>query len=139
MPGAPFTDSQATELTYNTETYYCTSIVRNTEGAGDLTDQRVDVSTLDLTSGSCRVYQDPPLKDCGTGGADGTITFQVDYYGTEEPPLNQSLDLKIEQKGVGKDGADVETYNGKATCTSASNTWAVGEVVTGSATFAVDE
>ena len=139
MPGAPFTDSQATELTYNSVTYYCTNIVRNAEGAGDLTDQRVDVSTLDLASGSCRVYQDPPLKDCGTGGEDGTITFQVDYYGTEEPKLNESLDLKIEQKGVGTDGADVEIYNGKATCTSASTNWAVGEVVTGSATFAVDE
>ena len=136
MPGAPFTDSQATELTYNNVTYYCTSIVRNAEGAGDLTDQRVDVSTLDLASGSCRVYQDPPLKDCGTGGADGTITFQVDYYGTEEPPLNQSLDLVIKQTVSGVEG---EIYNGKATCTSASNTWAVGEVVTGSATFAVDE
>ncbi|MGI9446240.1 MAG: hypothetical protein ACR2NI_01135, partial [Pirellulales bacterium] len=88
---APFTDSQSTTLTYDTAEYFCTSIVRNAEGAGDLTDQRVDVSTLDLASGSCRVYQDPPLKDCGTGGADGTVTFQVEFYGTEEPQLNQSL------------------------------------------------
>ena len=136
MPGAPFTDSQSTELAYNNVTYYCTNITRNAEGAGDLTDQRVDVSTLDLASGSCRVYQDPALKDCGAGGADGTITFQVDYYGREEPPLNQSLDLVIKQTVSGEES---EIYNGKATCTSASNTWAVGEVVTGSATFAVDE
>ena len=135
MP-APFTDSQATELTYNSVIYYCTSIARNTEGAGDLTDQRVDVSTLDLPSGSCRVYQDPPLKDCGTGGENGTVTFQVEYYGTEEPPLNQSLDLVIKQTVGGSEG---EIFSGKATCTSASNTWATGEVVTGSATFAVDE
>lgn len=133
---APFTDSQATTLNYNSVEYFCTSIVRNAEGAGDLTDQRVDVSTLDLASGSCRVYQDPPLKDCGTGGADGTITFQVDFYGTEEPQLNQSLDLVIKQTISGAEG---EIYNGKATCTSASTTWATGEVVTGSATFAVDE
>ena len=133
---APFTDSQATPLTYNAEEYFCTSIVRNAEGAGDLSDQRVDVSTLDLISGSCRVYQDPPLKDCGTGGADGTITFQVDFYGAEEPPLNQSLDLVIKQTINAVEG---EIYNGKATCTSASTTWAVGEVVAGSATFAVDE
>ena len=136
---APFTDSQATTLTYNSVEYFCTSIVRNAEGAGDLTDQRVDVSTLDLPSGSCRVYQNPPLKDCGTGGADGTITFQVDFYGNEEPQLNESLDLVIQQKGVGTDGSDVTIFGGKATCTSASTTWATGEVVTGSVTFAVDE
>lgn len=129
---APFTDSQATTLTYNTVEYFCTSIVRNAEGAGDLADQRVDVSTLDLASGSCRVYQDPPLKDCGTGGADGTITFQVDFYGNEEPKINESLDLVIQQEGGG-------IFSGKATCTSASTTWATGEVVTGSATFSVDE
>ena len=129
---APFTDSQNTTLTYNGTTFYCTSIVRNTEGAGDLTDQKVDVSTLDLASGSCRVYQDPPLKDCGSGGANGTRTFQVDFYGTEEPELNSSLTLVIAQD-------DGEIFNGNATCTSASNTWATGEVVTGSATFAVDE
>ncbi len=133
---APFTDSQSTTLTYNSVEYFCTSIVRNAEGAGDLTDQRVDVSTLDLASGSCRVYQDPPLKDCGTGGADGTVTFQVDFYGDEEPPLNQSLDLVIKQTISGVEG---EIYNGKATCTSSSTTRATGEVVTGSATFAVDE
>ena len=136
---APFTDSQSTELTFNGTQYYCTSILRNTEGAGDVTDQRVDVSTLDLISGSCRVYQAPPLIDCGAGGENGTRTFQVDFYGTEEPPLNESLTLVIEQKGIGTDGADVEIFNGNATCTSASNTWATGEVVTGSATFAVDE
>ena len=107
--------------------------------AGDVTDQRVDVSTLDLASGSCRVYQAPPLIDCGAGGANGTRTFQVDFYGTEEPPLNESLTLVINQAGVGDAGADVEIFNGNATCTSASNTWATGEVVTGSATFAVDE
>ena len=129
---APFTDSQNTTLTYNGTTYECTSIVRNTEGAGDLTDQRVDVSTLDLASGSCRVYQDPPLKDCGSGGENGTKTFQVDFYGTQEPPLNDSLTLVISQSGG-------DIFNGNATCTSASSTWATGEVVTGSATFAVDE
>ena len=136
---APFTDSQATTLTYNSVEYFCTSIVRNAEGAGDLTDQRVDVSTLDLPSGSCRVYQNPPLKDCGTGGADGTVTFQIDFYGNEEPKLNTSFDLVIQQKGVGTDGADVTIFGGKATCTSASTQWVTGEVVTGSATFAVDE
>ena len=136
---APFTDSQDTTLTYNGTQYYCTSIVRNAEGAGDLTDQKIDVSTLDLASGSCRVYQDPPLVDCGAGGANGTRTFQVDFYGTEEPELNTSLTLVIEQAGVGDAGADVTIYSGNATCTSASSTWATGEVVTGSATFSVDE
>ena len=129
---APFTDSQNTTLTFNTTQFYCTQIVRNTEGAGDLTDQRVDVSTLTLDSGECRVYQDPPLKDCGAGGANGTKTFQVDFYGTEEPELNEPLSLVISQDGV-------NIFSGNATCTSASNTWATGEVVTGSATFAVEE
>ena len=129
---APFTDSQNTTLTYNGTQYYCTSIARSTEGAGDVTDQRVDVSTLDLASGACRVYQSPPLVDCGAGGENGTRTFQVDFYGPDEPPLNASLTLVINQD-------DGVIFNGNATCTSASNTWATGEVVTGSATFAVDE
>ena len=129
---APFTDSQNTTLTYNGTTFHCTSIVRNVEGAGDLTDQKVDVSTLDLASGACRVYQDPPLKDCGAGGQNGTITFQVDFYGEDEPELNNSLKLIVQQ-----DGTDL--YNVDATCTSCSTTFAVGEVVTGSATFSVDE
>lgn len=133
---APFTDSQDTTLTYNGTQYYCTSIVRNAEGAGDLTDQKIDVSTLDLASGSCRVYQEPPLIDCGAGGANGTRTFQVDFYGTDEPELNSSLTLVITQT---QSGSPVEIYNGNATCTSASSTWATGEVVTGSATFSVDE
>lgn len=133
---APFTDSQDTTLTYNGTQYYCTSIVRNAEGAGDLTDQKIDVSTLDLASGSCRVYQEPALIDCGAGGANGTRTFQVDFYGPDEPELNTSLTLKIEQT---QSGSVVEIYNGNATCTSASSTWATGEVVTSSATFAVDE
>ena len=129
---APFKDSQSTVLTYNEVVYSCTSIARSTEGAGDLTDQRVDVSTLDLASGSCRIFQDPPLKDCGPGGAGGTVTFQVEYYGTEEPVLNESQSLNIKQN-------DVNIFDGMATCTSASNTWSTGEMVTGSATFAVDE
>ena len=129
---APFTDSQNTTLTYNGTAFYCTSIVRNAEGAGDLTDQKVDVSTLDLASGACRVYQNPPLVDCGAGGENGTRTFQVDFYGEDEPELNESLMLVISQDGG-------EIFNGNATCTSASNTWATGEVVAGSATFSVDE
>ena len=136
MP-APFLDSQGTTLTFDGTTFYCTSIAKSTEGAGDLTDQRVDVSTLDLASGTCRVYQDPPLKDCGTGGAEGTVTFQVEYYGSEEPAVNVSKALKIEQT-VGT-AEPVEIFDGNATCTSVSNTWSQGEVVTGSATFAVDE
>jgi len=131
MP-APFTDSQDTTLVYDGVTYYCTSIVRNAEGGGDITDQKIDVSTLDLASSSCRVYQDPPLVDCGAGGENGTRSFQVDFYGTEEPELNSSLTLVIAQD-------EVDIYSGDATCTSASTTWATGEVVSGSATFSVDE
>lgn len=143
MP-APFTDSQDTTLSYADKegtavVYHCTSIVRNAEGGGDLTDQKVDVSTLDLGSGACRVYQNPPLQDCGAGGADGTISFQIDFYGTDDIDLNASRKLIIKQAGVGDAGADVEIFNGNATCTSCSTTWATGEVVSGSATFSVDE
>lgn len=138
MP-APFTDSQDTTLVYDGVTYYCTSIVRNAEGGGDITDQKIDVSTLDLASGSCRVYQNPPLVDCGAGGASGTRSFQIDFYGTEEPDLNESATLVITQAGVGDAGADVTIFDGNATCTSCSTTWATGEVVSGSATFSVDE
>ena len=131
MP-APFTDSQDTTLTYAGATYACTSIVRNAEGGGDVTDQKIDVSTLDLESGECRLYQSPPLIDCGAGGSGGTRSYQIDFFGTQEPVLNTSSDLLISQ-------GDATIFTGKATCTSCSTTWATGEVVSGSATFSVDE
>lgn len=140
---APFTDSQDTTLTYEDKdgapvTYYCTSIVRNAEGGGDLTDQKIDVSTLDLVSGACRVYQNPPLQDCGAGGASGTRSFQIDFYGPDDIDLNDSRNLIIKQvQKVGE--AAVTIFDGDATCTSCSTTWATGEVVSGSATFSVDE
>ena len=131
MP-APFTDSQDTTLVYDSVTYACTSIVRNAEGGGDITDQKIDVSTLDLASGSCRVYQNPPLVDCGAGGANGTRTFQIDFFGADEPTLNESATLEITQ-------GETTIFTGNATCTSCSSTWATGEIVSSSATFSVDE
>lgn len=132
----PFDDSQDTTLTFDGTEYKCTNIQRATEGGGDVADQRIDVSTLDLASGSCRVFQEPPLVDCGVGGSDGKTTFTVDFYGSELIPVNKSATLVI-QDNSGDAAADI--FNGKATCTSCSTTWAVGELVVGNATFSVDE
>lgn len=131
----PFEDSQDTTLTFAGTEYKCTNIQRSTEGGGDVADQRIDVSTLDLASGSCRVFQEPPLVDCGVGGSDGKTTFTVDFYGSESIPVNTSAALVIQDTSEG--GATI--FTGPATCTSCSTTWAVGELVVGNATFSVDE
>ena len=70
--------------TFGGVTLYCTNIQRSIEGPR-LTDQRVNVATLNQASGECMDYQPPGLIDCGTGGADGKITWTIDYYGTSSP------------------------------------------------------
>jgi hypothetical protein len=122
---APFTDSQGTTFTFDNVTYYATNIQESTSGGTDPNEQRIDVSTLDLASGSDRVYQDPPLIDRGPSGANGTITISLDYNGNTKPTMGSEAPLVCSTLGI----------NGNATCTSVTRTLAVGEIVTGSAEF----
>ena len=43
-------------------------------------------------------YQPPGLIDCGSGGADGKITWTIDYYGTAAPSMDQAYTLTITQQ-----------------------------------------
>ena len=136
MPGdAPYTDSQATVAVFGGATLYCTNISRSIEGGSDTLDQAKQVATLNQSSGECMEYQSPPLTDCGPSGADGKISFTVDYYGTAAPSMDQAYLLVITQNLL-----PVQTTyaNGMARCTDSSTTWAVGEVVVGNATFVME-
>ncbi len=138
MPGdAPYQDSQATVAVFGGATLYCTNIQRSIEGGGDTTDQALNAATLNQTSGECMDYQPPGLIDCGSGGANGKISFTIDYYGAAAPSMDEAYNLMITQ--LVQPGPVTTTYaNGLARCTDSSTTWAVGEVVSGNATFVME-
>ena len=138
MPGAaPYQDSQATVAVFGGSTLYCTNISRSIEGGSDTLDQAKQVATLNQSSGECMQYQSAVLVDCGPSGADGKISFTVDYYGTAAPSMDAAYNLLITQSV--QPGPVVTTYaNGMARCTDSSTTWAVGEVVVGNATFVME-
>ena len=138
MPGAaPYQDSQSTVAVFGGVTLYCTNIQRSIEGTGDTSDQALNVATLNQFSGECMEYQPPGLLDCGPGGADGKISFTIDYYGTAAPSMDDAYNLLITQ--LVQPGPVTTTYaDGLARCTDSSTTWAVGEVVVGNATFVME-
>ena len=139
MPGdAPYQDSQSTVATFGGATLFCTNIQRSIEGGGDTSDQALNVATLNQASGECMEYQPPPLVDCGSGGADGKITWTIDYYGTAAPSMDKAYTLTITQQ-VQPGPVQVKYAEGCARCTDSQTTWAVGEVVVGSATFVMEE
>ncbi|MGI9447895.1 MAG: hypothetical protein ACR2NI_09620 [Pirellulales bacterium] len=139
MPGdAPYQDSQSTVATFGGATLFCTNIQRSIEGGGDTSDQALNVATLNQASGECMEYQPPPLVDCGSGGADGKVTWTIDYYGTAAPSMDQAYTLTITQS-VQPGPVQVKYAEGCARCTDSQTTWAVGEVVVGSATFVMEE
>ncbi len=139
MPGdAPYQDSQSTVATFGGTTLYCTNIQRSIEGGGDTADQALNVATLNQASGECMDYQAPALYDCGSGGADGKITWTIDYYGTAAPSMDKAYTLTITQS-VQPGPVQVKYAEGCARCTDSQTTWAVGEVVVGSATFVMEE
>ena len=138
MPGAaPYQDSQSTVAVFGDSTLYCTNIQRSIEGGGDTSDQSLNVATLNQASGECMEYQLPALVDCGPGGADGKITFTIDYYGTAAPSMDQAYNLRITQL-LQPGPVQVKYCDGPARCTDSSTTWAVGEVVVGNATFVLE-
>ena len=124
MP-APFPDSQGTTFSFGGTTYEITDLNKSTEGGTDPTEQRIDVSTLDLASGADRKYQDPPLIDRGPAGSDGTTTISISFLGSSEPPVNTEAALVVSTLGISQN----------ATCTSSSIDLAVGEVIKGTAEF----
>ena len=122
---APFDDSQGTTFSFGGTEYPITDLSESNEGGSDPTEQRIDVSTLDLASGADRVYQDPPLIDRGPAGADGTKSVSISFYGKTAPPVNTEAVLVCSTLGI----------NQNATCTNVTRELAVGEVIKGTAEF----
>ncbi len=120
----PFPDSQGTTFTFNGAEFKCTNIKKAVSGssAGD----KVDVSTLDLASGSKRVFQDAPLLDDPNKGVAAVVT--VTFLGLEEPPTDKAYPIACATLGI----------SGNARCTKYDAEAAVGEVLKGTAEFAVD-
>lgn len=120
----PFPDSQGTTFTFNGNEFKCTNIKKAVAGssAGD----KVDVSTLDLASGSKRVYQDSPLLDDPNKGVAAVVS--VSFLGLEEPATDKAYAIACATLGI----------TGQARCTKYEVEAAVGEVLKGTAEFAID-
>ena len=118
-----FTDSQGSTFHYNGVEYGVTSVSLQVEGLDD-TDQTIDGSTLSLAFGCCRQMLPPPLIDCGDTTTDGTLT--VNFLWTNQlPPTDGEYPLQFPKFNL----------NQNAICTGYQLDAAVGEYVTGSATF----
>lgn len=142
MPGSGsgdcgvFESSQGTTFTFAGASYKCLDIqisdsAPEPKDASDPTEggNKVDVSTLDLASGSYRCYQTAPLlepteaTDPDTGEAIVTTTVTITFRGASRPPCG--VEDTLSTSGAGG------TYK----CTESSVTRRVGEFVEGSATF----
>jgi len=118
-----FTDSQGSTFHYNGVEYGATSVSLQVEGLDD-TDQTIDGSTLALDFGCCRQMLPPPLIDCGDTTTDGTLT--VNFLWTSQlPPTDGEYTLQFPKFNIDQ----------QARCTGYQLDAAVGEYVTGSATF----
>jgi len=118
-----FTDSQGSTFHYNGVEYGATSVSLQVEGLDD-TDQTIDGSTLSLDFGCCRQKLAPPLIDCGDTTSDGTLT--VNFLWTSQlPPTDGEYTLQFPKFNIDQ----------QARCTGYQLDAAVGEYVTGSATF----
>ena len=129
---ANFEDSQGSTFSFDGVKYGATSVNLQVDGY-DAGDQTVDISTLSLLSGCCRVKVDPPLYDCGDTTSDGTLTLNFyttagnanSTWGVQTPDMDDSATLIFPKFDI----------NQTARCTSLSLDASVGEFVTGSATF----
>jgi len=133
---ANFEDSQGSTFTFDGVKYGATSVNLQVDGY-DAGDQTVDISTLSLASGCCRVKVDPPLYDCGDTTSDGTLTLS--FYTTAG---DANSTWGVQTPSVSDDKTETATLvfpkfdiNQTARCTSLSLDASVGEFVTGSATF----
>jgi len=120
----PVPDSQGTVFTFNGNDFGATNIKKKVSGSsvGD----KVDVSTLKLPSGSKRVFQDAPLLDDPNKGVAAIVS--VSFLGLEEPPTDKAYAITCATLGI----------TGTARCTSYEVEAAVGEVLKGTAEFAID-
>ncbi len=106
--GPAIVDSQGTQFVLGTHAYHATKI--SVSFGGSTTSggaAQIDVSTLDLASGSDKVYQSPPLNEVTSAGGTGVVaTVSIDFFGVERPTTNleQPVDLgaKLAISGKGK-------------------------------------
>ena len=116
----PVQDSQSTTFTFNGATYEATNIQVSTTGA-----QQIDVTSLSTAGGGSRIFQCGPLHE--VGGSE----ISVDFYGYVTPDCTKMQALAITSSNGGI------AFSGNAICKSYTVTAAVGELLKGSATFAL--
>lgn len=113
-------DSQSTTFTFNGVTYEATNIQVSTTGA-----QQIDVTSLATAGGGTRVFQAGPLHE--VGGSE----ISVDFFGDLVPDCTAMHALAITSSNGGF------SFSGNAICKSYNVTAAVGELLKGTATFAL--
>jgi hypothetical protein len=119
----PIESSQGTTMTFGGTEFSATNIKVKFTGKGY--DQRVDVSTLDLSDGSDKVYENPPLFDYGSEGR--KIEISCTFLGISEPNTEDEQTLVCSKFGL----------NTLARCTEFELEAAVSEKIKGSATFVI--
>ena len=118
-------DVSGTVVTFNDVAYKATGL---TFSKSDISsDDNIDTSTLDQTTGQEVNYQPRPL--IGDSGSDTGWELSFDYIGNE--PIQDGLEATISVTGG-------ITVNGTGTCTASSVTLAVNDVVRGNATIRVE-
>ena len=115
----PIEDSQGTTITFGAVEFAATDFKVKVTGQGY--DKRVDVSTLDLSSGDYRVFEDAVLLDPN----DYAVEISCSYLGFAAPDTESEQTLVCSKFGL----------NGPARCTDFEHTAAVGEKIKGTATF----
>lgn len=113
-------DSQSTTFSFNSNTYEATNIQVSVTGA-----QQIDVTSLATAGGGSRVFQCGPLNE--VSGAE----ISCDFFGYVVPDCTAMHALAITSSNGGV------TFSGSAVCKSYNVTAAVGELLKGSATFAL--
>jgi hypothetical protein len=98
--GVGIEDSQGTQFVLGTKAYHATKISVSYGGSTTSTgSSQIDVSTLDLATGSDKVYQSPPLNEVTSSGGTGVIaTVSVDFFGVEKPTLNLEMGIDLGAK-----------------------------------------
>lgn len=121
----PYEDSQGIIFTFAGQEFGCTNIKKKVEGFS--TADKLDVSTTDIPSGSKRLYQDPPLIDDPNKGVLGIVS--ISFLGLQEPPIDKAYPIECAGLGI----------SGTARCTSYEVEAAVGDVIKGTAEFAIED
>jgi len=114
--GTPaFEDSQGWTVTIGGTVYKCTDVSKKRGGDSAASgSQQLDVSTIDIPSGSDKVYQSPPLNEVTSSGGTGVLaTYSFEYIGRTEPQLNTNLRVTIAHAthGTWEDGTGRVTDN----------------------------